>query len=335
MQRMIAEMHGAILQLRMVPVGQLFRSFPRLVRDISVRLNKNVVLTTKGESTESDKNILDRLFEPLMHIIRNALDHGVETNEQRRLAGKAETATISLEASRQADRLIITVSDDGRGIDPDIIRQKARERQLLPNDALDAMSDEQVIGLIFAAGLSTASAVSDISGRGVGMDVVRDTVEQLSGRVSLSSKKGQGTTVRLDLPISIALSKIMVVEAGGQLFGIAMESVSETIRLTPDRISRIKGNEGFVLRDQVVPICSLAELMKLPKPASESETRLLIIAESAGKKIALEVSAIRARLDAVLKPMHGLLANAPGYAGTTLLGDGNVLLVLDLREILK
>ena len=197
------------------------------------------------------------------------------------------------------------------------------------------MSDEQVIGLIFAAGLSTASAVSDISGRGVGMDVVRDTVEQLSGRVSLSSKKGQGTTVRLDLPISIALSKIMVVEAGGQLFGIAMESVSETIRLTPDRISRIKGNEGFVLRDQVVPICSLAELMKLPKPASDSETRLLIIAESAGKKIALEVGAIRARLDAVLKPMHGLLANAPGYAGTTLLGDGNVLLVLDLREILK
>lgn len=335
LERLAGELHGAVLQLRMVPLAQVFRSFPRLVRDMSQQLGKDVTLVTRGETTEGDKTVVDLLFEPLMHLVRNALDHGIETAEQRRAAGKPASATIVLQAARMGDRLVVEAVDDGRGIDPAVIRRRASEKKLMSADELAALSDQQVIDLVFAAGFSTASEVSDISGRGVGMDVVRATIERIGGRVALKSSPGAGTTVSLDLPTNIALLRIMVVEAGGQVFGIPMDAVSETIRLTPDRISRIKNNDGFVLHERVVPICSLTELMNLPSAkARQADVRLVVVAEVGGKTTALEVDAIRDRLEVVLKPMQGLLSNARGYAGTTLLGDGAVLLVLDLKEIL-
>jgi two-component system chemotaxis sensor kinase CheA len=328
-------LHRTVLQLRMVPMAQLFGSFPRLIRDLARQLDKNVALVTHGETTEVDKTIMDRLFEPMVHLVRNALDHGIEDREQRRAAGKSEAATISIAASRAGDRLVVEVTDDGRGIDPAVVRRKASEKRLLPDEELRALADEAVLDLVFAAGFSTASAISDISGRGIGMDVVRSAIDQIGGRASLQSRVGAGTTVRLELPMTIAMSRIMVVEAGGQLFGIAMDAVSETVRVTPDQVSRIKSNDGFVLHDRVVPIVSLAELMKLPKPKPDATAaRLLVVMEAAGRIAALEIDAIRDRLDVVLKPMQGLLAGARGYAGTTLLGNGQVLLVLDVKEIL-
>lgn len=334
-ERLVSELHGTVLQLRMVPVAQLFRSLPRLIRDIARQLDKNVTLVTRGEATEADKTIVDRLFEPMLHLVRNALDHGIENPGQRRAAGKPEAATVSIAAFRVADRLMIEVADDGRGIDPEVVRRKALESRILSPDELAALPDERVIDLVFSAGFSTAAAVSNISGRGIGMDVVRTAIEQIGGRIALESKVGVGTTVRLDLPMTIAMSRIMVVETGGQLFGISMDAVSETVRVAPDRISRIKNNVGFVLRDRVVPIVSLAERMKLPEPAREAAaTRLLVVLESAGRIAALEIDAIRDRVDVVLKPMQGLLAGARGYAGTTLLGNGEVLLVLDMKDIL-
>jgi two-component system, chemotaxis family, sensor kinase CheA len=336
-ERLATEMHAAILKLRMVSIAQVFRPFPRLVRDTSQRLNKKVELVTHGETTESDKTIVDRLFEPLLHLVRNALDHGIETPEQRLAAGKPETAVVSMRAERAGDRLVVEVRDDGRGIDPKVVRHKAAENELLARDELDALSDEQVLNLIFSAGFSTAAEVSDISGRGVGMDVVRATIEGIGGRVSVSSGVGTGTTVRLDLPVTIAMTRIMVVEASDQVFGIPMDAVTETVRLTPDRISQIKNNDGFVHDDRVVPICSLAELMNLPKleaAPTRQAVRLVVVIETGGRTAAIEVDAIRDRLEVVLKPMQGLLANARGYAGTTLLGNGNVLLVLDIKEVL-
>ena len=274
--RLVVELHGTILQLRMVPVAQVFRSLHRLVRDVSRQLGKNVGLMTSGEAAEADKTIVDRLFEPLVHLVRNALDHGIESPAQRREAGKPETAAISIEASRIGDRFLIEVTDDGRGIDSAVVRRRASEKRLVPADELAALTDEQVVDLVFAPGFSTAAEVSDISGRGIGMDVVRTVVEQIGGRVSLSSRVGAGTTVRLDLPMTIAMSRVMVVEAGGQLFGISMDAVSETVRLTPDRISQIKNNLGFVLRERLVPIVSLAELMKLPERAKEEHSKMRI-----------------------------------------------------------
>jgi two-component system, chemotaxis family, sensor kinase CheA len=334
-EQIAGEIHAAILQLRMVPIGQVFRSFPRLVRDISRQLDKKLAFVTRGETTEVDKTVVDLLFEPLLHLVRNALDHGIETRDLRRSAGKSEVANITMQATRIGDRLVVEVIDDGSGIDPNIVKRKARERGLLTIDELAALSDEQAIDLIFSAGFSTAAKISDISGRGVGMDVVRTTVEQVGGRVSITSNLGVGTTARLELPLNIAISRIMVAEAGGHIFGVPLDAVTETIRLTPDRISQIKTNEGFVLRNRVIPICPLIELMDLPKkPGAEPDARTLLITEVAGKIAALEVDAIGDRLETVLKPMQGLLSNARGYAGTTLLGDGRVLLVLDLKEIL-
>ena len=333
--RLVAKLHGTILQLRMVPMTQVFRSLHRLVREVSRQLGKDVGLVASGETAEADKTIVDRLFEPLVHLVRNAVDHGIESPTQRRTAGKPETATISIKASRIGDRFLIEVSDDGRGIDPVVVRRKASEKGVVPADELTALTDERVIDLVFAPGFSTTAEVSDISGRGIGMDVVRTVIEQIGGRVSLASRVGRGTTVRLDLPMTIAMSRIMVVEAGGQLFGISMEAVSETVRITPDRVSRIKANEGFVLRERVVPIVSLAELMNLPERTKEANVkRLFVVIEAAGRIAAFEVEAIRDRLDVVLKPMQGLLESARGYAGTTLLGDGQVLLVLDVKELL-
>jgi two-component system chemotaxis sensor kinase CheA len=333
--RLSSELYRATLQLRMVGVAQAFRSLPRLVRDLSHQLGKNVDLVTVGEATEADKTVVDRLFEPLVHLVRNALDHGIESPEQRRAAGKPERATLSVRASQHGDRVAIEVGDDGRGIDPALVRSKALAAATAGPDELAALSDDQVLELVFAPGFSTAADVSDISGRGIGMGAVRIAIEQIGGRVSLTSRVGSGTRVCLDLPLTIAISRIMVVESGGNLFGIPMEMVVETLRLAPDKISRIKGNEGFLLRERVVPISSLAGLMQLPERARQAaEARLLIVVGINGKIAAIEVDAIRGRLDVVLKPMRGVLAGARGYGGTTLLPDGRVLLVLDLTEIL-
>ena len=333
--RLVLELHGTILQLRMIPVGQVFQSFPRLARDISRQLGKKVELVTRGDSVEADKALVDRLFEPLVHLVRNAVDHGIESPAQRLAAGKPETATVRMEASRVGDRFLVQVADDGRGIDPGVVRRRASEKRVLPPDELATLTDEQVVELIFSAGFSTTSEVSDVSGRGIGMDVVRSTVEQIGGRVSLQSKPGTGTTVQIDLPTTIAMSRIMVVETAGQLFGISMDAVSETVRVTPDRISQIKNNSGFLFRGRVVPIVPLAELMKLPAQSKDClVAKLVVVMEAAGKIAALEIDAVHDRLDVVLKPMQGLLVGARGYAGTTLLGSGQVLLVLDMKELL-
>ena len=333
--RLVVELHRTILQLRMVPAGNVFQSFPRLVRDVSRQLGKKVALVTQGDAAEADKTIVDRLFEPLVHLVRNAVDHGIERPEQRLAAGKPETATVSIEASRIGDRFRLQVTDDGCGIDPAVIRRKASEQRLATPAELAALTDEQAIELIFSPGFSTTTEVSDISGRGIGMDVVRTAVEQIGGRVSVKSKTGAGTTVQIDLPTTIAMSRIMVVETAGQFFGIPMDAVSETVRVTPDRISLIKNNSGFVFRGRVVPIVALAELMKLPERAKGvTATRLLVVMEAAGRIAALEIDDIGDRLDVVLKPMQGLLAGARGFAGTTLLGNGQVLLVLDIKELL-
>ena len=334
LDHLTGEIQAAILQLRMVPVASVFRSFPRLVRDMSQQLGKKVMLTTRGETTESDKAIIDHIFEPMLHLVRNALDHGIETPEERVAAGKPEVATLIIQASRNSDRFNVEVMDDGRGIDPNFVRRRAADKGILPPDELATLSDEEVVDLIFVAGFSTANAVSHISGRGVGMDVVRSTIEQIGGRVTLVSRVGRGTTINLDLPLNIAMLRIMVVEAGDQLFGIPMDAVTKTVRLTSDRISTIKNNDGFVLNDRIVPICSLAELMNLPRAATPaSGVRLVVVAETGGKIAALEVDAICDRLEVVIKPLRGVLANTHGYAGTTLLGDGSVLLILDLKEI--
>jgi two-component system chemotaxis sensor kinase CheA len=332
--RIAQELQSAVMSVRMMPVGGVFQRFPRLVRDLARKLGKQVDLVIEGEDTEADKNVIESLFDPLLHMVRNSLDHGVETPEQRAACGKAETAKIRLLARRDGDQVVIEVADDGRGIDPDVIKNKAYERGLIDEARLATITDHDATMLVFAAGFSTAEKISDVSGRGVGMDVVRNAVEKAGGRIAMTSVKGAGTTVRIDLPLSMAVSRVMTVSLGKNLFGIPMDLIQGIVKVPRGDIVRIKGCEAFVLRERVVPLLRLAQLLDLPDEVAVSDEVAVLVVRVNGQTIGLAISAFGEGMEVILKPLQGMLAKIVGYAGTALLGDGRVLLVLDLKELI-
>jgi len=333
--RLAQEMQRAILDVRMLPVSEVFERFPRLVRDLSRRLDKRIELKVIGEETAADKTIIEALGDPLIHLVRNAIDHGIELPEHRVDMGKPEAATILLRAFQEGDQVIIEVSDDGKGIDPQAIKQKALEKKLISQDKAESLSDQEAIDLIFLPGFSTAQEVSDLSGRGVGMDVVRSAVEKVNGSVTLASRKGEGTLVRLSLPLSMAVSRVMMVEVGDGLFGVPMDGVVETVKLPVERIRRIKQAEAFVLRDAVIPMVRMHDLLETPRRLlDEILEEAVLVARIGGRTVGLVVDRFREGIDVILKPMDGLLAGMRGYSGSAMLGDGRVLLVLNLKELL-
>jgi two-component system chemotaxis sensor kinase CheA len=330
--RIAQEMQAAVMGIRMLPVSEMFKRFPRLVRDIARKLGKRVELELSGESTEADKNVIEALANPILHLVRNCLDHGLELPEERLAAGKPDVGRVRLHAYREGDRVVIEVGDDGRGIDPAKVRAKALEKGLIEPERAAQLSDQEAVQLVFLPGLSTAAQVSDLSGRGVGTDVVRSTVERLGGTVELESQPGRGTTIRLDLPLSMAVTRVMTVEAGGQLFGVPMELVVEIVRVPKDRLRRIKRAETFTLRDAVIPLVRLRALLAMA-PLPRAEEAVLVV-RIAGMPLGLVIDEFRTGMDVILKPMGGILGGMPGYAGTAVLGDGKVLLVLNLKELL-
>jgi two-component system chemotaxis sensor kinase CheA len=332
--RIAAELQGAVMAIRMMPVGHVFQRFPRLVRDLARKLGKQVDLVIEGEDTEADKNVIESLFDPLLHMVRNSLDHGVEAPEARAARGKPPVATVKLLARRDGDQVVIEVVDDGRGIDPDIIKRKAYERGLLDEARLAGISDDEATMLVFAAGFSTAETISDVSGRGVGMDVVRNAVEKSGGRIAMSSVKGSGTTVRIDLPLSMAVSRVMTVALGKNWFGVPMDLIQGIVKIPRGDIVRIKGCEALVLRDRVVPLLRLARLLDLAEEATAPDDIAILVVRVNGQTLGLGVSAFGEGMEVILKPLEGMLAKIVGYAGTALLGDGRVLLVLDLKELI-
>ncbi len=347
--RIAQAMQGTIMRVQMLPMGQVFQRFPRLVRDISRKLEKNVALAIEGEETEADKNIVEALTDPLTHMVRNSLDHGIEPPAERRAAGKPEQATVRLAARQEGDRVVVEISDDGRGIDVDQVRRSALEKGVMEADALDALEPQQVLQLVFAPGFSTAQAVSDLSGRGVGMDVVRTTVERWGGQIAVESQPGEGTCFRVSLPLTMAVSHVMQVELGDQLFGIPMDEVVETVKMPRDRIVPVKHREAIVLRDQVVPIVRLEQILGLEPAASAPagggnaggdgdgggrDEEAVLVARVHGRICGLVVDDFHEGTEVILKPLDGILACLSAYSGTALLGDGRVLLVLNLKELL-
>ncbi len=334
--RISEEMQDAIMQVRMMPVSFVMQRFPRLVRDISRRLGKDVNLVMEGQETAADKNIIESLGDPLVHIVRNSLDHGLEMPNVRLALGKPAQGTLKIVAKQESDRVLIVISDDGKGIDPQVIKQKAYQKGLIDEHQLDRISDSEAINLIFAAGFSTAEVISDLSGRGVGMDVVRTAVERVNGTIQLESVKGQGTTLTLSLPLSMAVTNVMTVASDGQMFGVPMEAVVETVRVAGDNIRTIKQRQATVLRGRIVPLLSLNRLLGLAAPplANDSGELAVLVVRLGEETVGLLVDQFHGTADIILKPLGGVLGQLKAYSGSALMGDGSVLMVLNLKEML-
>ncbi len=334
--RIAEEMQDSIMQVRMMPVSFVFQRFPRLVRDTSNKLAKEVNLILEGEDTEADKNVIEALGDPLVHIVRNSLDHGIEMPDVRRGLGKPAAGTITIRATQEADRVIIEIKDDGKGIDPDVIKRLAYEKGLIDTERLERLTDQEAVNLVFAAGFSTAEVVSDLSGRGVGMDVVKTAIEKVNGSIHLESEKGKGTRITLALPLSMAVTNIMIVESNNQLFGVPMGSVVETVRIARADIRTIKNRQVTVLRGRIVPLKSLNSLLSqhIPQKANAEDELAVLVVSLGGELLGIMVDAFHETVDIILKPMTGVLAGLSVYSGSALLGDGSVLMVLNIKEIL-
>lgn len=334
--RIAEEMQGAIMQVRMMPVSFIFQRFPRLVRDTSRKLAKEVNLILEGENTEADKNIVEALADPLIHIVRNSLDHGIETPEVRRAAGKPEAGRLTIRATQESDRVYIEISDDGKGINPAVIKRKAYEKGIIDEVTMERLTDQEAVNLVFAAGFSTAEVISDLSGRGVGMDVVRNAVEKVNGTVSLESEVGKGTLIRLSLPLSMAVTNVMIVESDDQAFGVPMDMVVETVRVPRSAIRTIKKHQTTVLRGRIVPLLALNDMLAInaqPRTNEEGELAMLVVRINE-EHVGILVDDFRETVDIILKPMAGILGGLGGYSGSALLGDGSVLMVLNPRELM-
>jgi two-component system chemotaxis sensor kinase CheA len=333
--RLVGQLQSSVLRLRVLPLRTVLQRLPRLAREMAGALGKSVELAIEGGETQADKAIIEMLFEPLLHLVRNAIDHGVESAGQRAAAGKALTATVRIRAQRRADQVLIEVSDDGAGIDLARVRELGAARGLVGAEQLPTMTDAEALELIFAPGFSTTADVTQVSGRGVGMDAVRRAVERVGGHVSVASVQGRGTEVTLSLPFSVMMTQVMTVEASGQMFGLPLEAIIETVRVPTGAISRVGALPVVVLRERTLPLIDLGTVLGVGPPRADEDGATLIVAAANGEWGAFRVDRILERLDLIMKPLEGLLAGTPGVMGTTLLGDGSVLLVLDVGELLR
>lgn len=333
LDRLTGALYGGVLQTRMVPLEHAFRRLPRLVRDLSRRLGKPTDLVIEGNAIEADKTIVDELFELLLHLVRNAMDHGIEGAAERFSAGKPASATIVLQVRSEGDHILVSLSDDGRGIDVERIRAAAISKGMVSPERAVALDDRDVLDLLFASGFSTATTVSDLSGRGVGLDAVRAEATRLGGTVALHSRPGRGTTTTLRLPVGFSLTQLLIVSVGGECYGVPMQVVLETVRVARHAVTPIRDNCAFVLRDTTVPLLALSDLLGQPGMPLKDEMTVLILSLS-GQRVGLIVDAIAERMESITRPLDGLLTGIPGVAGTTVLGNGQVLLVLDMVDLI-
>ena len=328
LDRLTGRIHHQVMALRMTPVAPLLRRFPRVARELAGALGREIDVIVEDNGVEADKTIIEGLFEPLTHLLRNAIDHGIEPPDIRETAGKARKGLIRLTAQAERGRLELTLADDGAGVDAAVIRAAAQAKGLLTAEAAAGLSDAEAVNLIFLSGFSTARSVTDVSGRGVGMDAVKTAVQRLGGRILVDSLPGRGATIRMTLPLSLTLTKVMVVVSDGEAWGVPMDGVLETLRVPASDITQIRAGRAFNWRNRTVPLLSLASLVGGETAPGIGDSRVLVV-RSGGQIIGLTVDAIQDRADVAVRPLDGLLAGLPGVSGATLLGDGQVLMILD------
>jgi two-component system, chemotaxis family, sensor kinase CheA len=335
--RVLDELHKCVLKIRMVPVEQLFRRFPRVVRDVAKLCGKDVALEVTGEHTDLDKGILDALAEPLTHIVRNAVDHGIEPADDRLAAGKPARGTISLNAYHQGTQVVLEVKDDGRGIDLDLVRAQAVRSGLVKEDDAKRMLEQDVLNLIFEPGFSTAAEVTEISGRGVGMDVVRTVMDRLKGTVHVTSTKGQGTTLQLRMPLTLASIQTLLFRVSGRLFAVPLSSVVEITRINEQEVHRVDQREVLRLREQVLTLVRLSRLSKIhavdTNNAKKKKSFVVVIGQ-AEKRFGLLVDSLVGEEELVIKALPGEIVASDLVSGASILGDGTVVLILNVPAIL-
>ena len=330
--RITGDLQEGVMRIRMVPISQIFSRFPRLVRDLTRSLNKEVSLELHGEDTELDKSVIEDLLDPLIHCVRNSIDHGIEPPEERAAAGKPTGGKLELRAENEGNMIVIEVVDDGKGIDVDAVRNKAVERGVI--HASKVLSDVEAFNLIFDPGFSTAKQVSNISGRGVGLDVVRQQIEKLNGSVSVWSEKGAGTRFTIKIPLTLAIIQGLMVRVGKEVYAIPITSVVESQRISPDEIRILDNHEVLNVRDDVISLLRLNSIFRIdvePNPAH----LFVVIVGSGQKRVGLVVDSLIGEEDVVIKPLRDQYTNAPGIAGANITGDGHVSLIIDVAQLLE
>ncbi|MFZ5537334.1 MAG: chemotaxis protein CheW [Pseudomonadota bacterium] len=333
LERNTRELQENVMRIRMLPISVAFNRFPRMVHDISRQLGKQVELRIFGENTELDKTVLEKIGDPLVHLVRNALDHGLETPEERRAAGKPEMGALTLNAYHKGGSIVIEISDDGRGINKERVLAKAREKGLVGPDEVPA--DERIFELIFAPGFSTAEAVTDLSGRGVGMDVVKSNIQALSGSLEIKSAPGKGTTFIIRLPLTLSIMDGQLIIAGGQIFILPLLSIVESLQIDPSLLSRVAGKaEVYRLREEYIPVIRLRDIFNLPEGRG-NERPLLVVVEGDGVRVGLMIDDLLGQQQVVIKSLETHFRKIEGLSGSTILGDGTVALILDIGGIIQ
>ena len=335
MARISDDLQDTIMQVRMVQVKTVFARFPRLVRDLSRKSGKKVELITEGEETELDKSVIEAIGDPLVHLIRNSVDHGLEHSEERLNAGKPETGHLWLRASHAGNSVIIEVEDDGKGMDPEKIKKRCIEKEILSREEADKLDDKEAIELIFAPGFSTAEEVSDVSGRGVGMDVVKDNIKNLNGNVAIQSEMGQGTKITVSLPLTLAIIEALLVKIQGDTYAIPLDAVSETTKIPANQVSEVNKREATTLRGEVLGLMELAKILGKAPRNEKREILPLVVISVNDRRLGLVVDELLQRQEIVIKSMGEYLGDIQGLSGATIMGDGSVILILDPAEIMK
>ena len=325
----------AVMKMRMQPIAKVFNKFPRMVRDLARQSNKEIDLVISGEETELDKTVIEEIGDPLVHLIRNAVDHGMETPEERVEKGKSRCGTVSLSAYQEGRNIIVSVADDGKGIDPAAVRKSAVEKGLISQEEADRLSKKDSLSLIFIPGFSTAKVVSNISGRGVGMDVVKTNISRINGNISVESEVGKGTSIIFRLPLTLAIIQALTVEANNEVYGIPLSTVIENIRVMADEIKTVEGQEVIHIRDRVVPVVRLGSLVSGDFSAGTSEWKYIVIIGIGDKRFGLLVDRLHGQEEIVMKSMGEYLKGTEGIAGACITGDGNVILILDVAGLLE
>ncbi len=333
LDRKLNEMQKSVVEMRLVPVGQIYSKLARTVRKLARELNKQIDLVLRGEDTELDKRMVEELTDPLMHIIRNALDHGIEPSQEREAIGKPAMGRITLLAYQQGNSVVIDLSDDGRGIDPDTIHRVAIQRGLVP--AGEVVDEQRAYELLFTPGFSTASSVSEISGRGVGLDVVKKNIQDLKGSIDVMSTPGQGTTFRIRLPITLAIIQALIVRAAGEHFAIPLTSVEESLRIQSRDIRTVERREVFTLRDTTIPLLRLSDVFQLDDGAGDDRKWFVVVTRSGDKVTGLLVDALVRQQEIVIKSIGERLKSIPGVAGATEIGEGEIVLVVDVGSLIE